>query len=59
MNKFVSGFAKFAACFAFCTGAPLAIFSVVNFTVDTINSHLEFAACEKTAALDKVKKECR
>lgn len=59
MNNIVSTFAKLCACCAVFIGAPLVAASAVNFTTAKVESYLEVAACEKTAQLDQIIKECK
>lgn len=49
--------------FIFCAGVLFCAPFVASFAVDVavakVEHHMQIAACEKTAALDKIIKECR
>jgi len=59
MNNKVSQVMKFIVCAGIVIGAPFLASAAVDSLIVKLNRELEIAACEKTAALDKIIKECR
>jgi hypothetical protein len=59
VNSKVSQVMKFIACAGIVIGAPFVASFAVDATVAKIEYHMQIAACEKTAALDQITKECK
>lgn len=59
MNNKVSQVMKFIVCAGIVIGAPFLASAAIDSLTAKVEHHLEVAACEKTAALDKITKECK
>lgn len=59
MNNKVSQVMKFIVCAGIVIGAPFVASFAVDVAVKKVEHHMQIAACEKTAQLDKITKECK
>lgn len=59
MNNKVSQVMKFIVCAGIVIGAPFLASAAIDSLTAKIEYQMQIAACEKTAALDKITKECK